>query len=330
MTALASSLRDAEGADTRATWSALGTYVDLRVERAEVLGTAARVASAVLDEVDRTCSRFRPDSDLTWANERAGRWTAAPPLLVAAVRGALVAAEATGGLVDPTLGGLLVAAGYDRTLARVRASTSPVALPDGGPTWRDVEVRESAVRVPTGARLDLGATGKAFAADLVAGQVAETLATGVIVSVGGDVSVAGTDPSGPGWPVAVTETHPRRPGDDTGQTVALVEGGLATSTVLARTWARGGRRWHHIFDPRTRLPATVHWRTVTAAGRSAEAANTASTAAVVLGVDAVPWLEAHGVSARLVRGDGTVLTCGDWPAGTTSEPDPTPSRKELS
>jgi thiamine biosynthesis lipoprotein len=232
--------------------------------------------------------------------------------------------------VDPTPGGLLVAAGYDRTLAQVRVSTSPVALPVGGPTWRDVEVRESAVKVPSGARLDLGATGKAFAADLVAAQVAETLDTGVIVSVGGDVSVSGTDPTGPGWPVAVTETHPRRPGDDPGQTVALVEGGLATSTVLARTWARGGRTWHHIFDPRTGLPAAVHWRTVTAAGRSAGAANTASTAAVVLGVDAVPWLETHGVAARLVGSDGSVLTCGGWPPDTTLEPRPTRSRKELS
>jgi thiamine biosynthesis lipoprotein len=45
-------------------------------------------------------------------------------------------------------------------------------------------------------------------------------------------------------------------------------------------------------------------------------ANAWSTAAVVWGHDAVGNLAAHGVSARLVAADGTVVHVGGWPVDT--------------
>jgi thiamine biosynthesis lipoprotein len=42
-------------------------------------------------------------------------------------------------------------------------------------------------------------------------------------------------------------------------------------------------------------------------------ANTASTAAIVLGEDAPDWLRRHGLPARLVRTDGTVVRVVGWP-----------------
>ena len=53
---------------------------------------------------------------------------------------------------------------------------------------------------------------------------------------------------------------------------------------------------------------------MTAWGRTAVAANTASTAAVVLGDDAWPWLLARDVAARLVDVDGRVRTTPAWDA----------------
>ena len=64
-------------------------------------------------------------------------------------------------------------------------------------------------------------------------------------------------------------------------------------------------------------------RTVTATGRSATAANIASTMAIVLGPDAPNWLHQHGVDARLVAADGHIQTVGGWPA----EAAPTPDRR---
>jgi len=130
------------------------------------------------------------------------------------------------------------------------------------------------------------------------------------VSVAGDLP--GAAPDGRPWAVAVSE----RPGAAAESLVALTEGGLATSSTQVRRWTSGGVRRHHLLDPRTGLPAEGPWRTVTAVGRDCLAANAATTAALVLGADAVDWLREHDVAARLVGRDGVVCTTGDWPDDT--------------
>ena len=114
----------------------------------------------------------------------------------------------------------------------------------------------------------------------------------------------------PAWPVLVSET----PGAD-GETVH-VRGGLATSTTLARRW-RGprGSVVHHLLDPRTGLPVEGVLRSATCVGADALAANTASTAALVLGAAAPDWLRSRDVAARVVDADGDVTRVGAWPAG---------------
>ena len=290
------------------TFDALGTYVYVATRDPGELATARRLTASLLDEVDRTCSRFRDDSDLTRANARAGRWTVVDRLLVAAVRVAVDAARLTGGLVHPLLGRPLVALGYDRDFGELTdtGAVVPVAAPPLD-AWRSVRLRDDAVRVPAGTALDLGATGKGFAADLVATALAAELREPALVGVGGDLTISLAD--GRPWPVVVSE----RP-DSPGTTVHLAQGGLATSSTRVRRWARAGTAYHHLLDPRTGAPAAVVWTTASCVGNTAVGANTASTAAIVLGEAAPAWLERHGVSARLVAADGGVRRTGDWPA----------------
>ena len=217
----------------------------------------------------------------------------------------------TGGLVDPLLGSALVAAGYDRDFA---------ALPPDGPSpemvvghpqaWRRIQVdrRLGTVRIPWGSGLDLGSSGKAHAAQRSAETITGETGTGVLVSLGGDIAVAGPPP-GEGWPVRVSE----RPDDDAGVVVMIRDGGMATSSSLLRRWHRGGRVHHHILDPVTGRPAREYWRTATVAAAGCVDANAASTAAVVMGPSAADWLAEVGLPARLVHLDGTVLTLCGWP-----------------
>jgi thiamine biosynthesis lipoprotein len=302
-------------------WDALGTYVYLAVDDPAALREAADVARQVLHLVDRTCSRFRADSDLTRVNAHPGEWVAVDPVLVAATAVALEAAEVTGGLVDPCLGRPLVALGYDRTIRSVRARDprsfpTPVPYAHRQHAWREVRLDpEGAVRIPADCALDLGATGKAWASDLVAATIADRLGCRPVVSLGGDVRIG--DGPGPAWPVQVTEG----PEDVEGELVLLDGGGLATSSTLARRWRTGSTVQHHLLDPRTGAPVAGTWRTVTATGSTCVAANVASTAALVLAEDALGWLEERAVTARLVARDGTVATTGDWP-----DPHPAPER----
>jgi thiamine biosynthesis lipoprotein len=70
---------------------------------------------------------------------------------------------------------------------------------------------------------------------------------------------------------------------------------------------------HHILDPRTGLPASGPWRTVSVTAADCVDANTATTASIVLGEQASAWLAELGFAARLVAHDGSVTTLGGWP-----------------
>jgi FAD:protein FMN transferase len=294
-------------------WSALGTYVQLVVAVPNALADARLEAEALLDEVDRAYSRFRPDSDLVRANASAGSWVRVSPLLVAALQAALAAARGSDGLVDPTIGRSLEALGYDRDYAELRLGDGPAAVPVPARlgAWQEIGVDpEGAVRVPPGVVLDLGAAGKAYAADLVAARLGARIGVDCVVSLGGDVAVGASDGGGGhGWQVAVAEGVADAPA----QVVRLDRGGLATSTTTQRRWRRGGRTVHHLLDPRTGRPVEGTWRTASVAAADCVTANTASTAALIRGEQAVGWLEARGLPARLVARDGAVRTVGGWP-----------------
>jgi thiamine biosynthesis lipoprotein len=217
--------------------------------------------------------------------------------------------------VDPTLGRSLRLAGYDRDFDLVRARPAGNVRVEFVPAagWEGVVLDEGrrSVTLPAGAELDLGATAKALAADRAALAAAEATGVGVLVGLGGDVAVAGSAPAGD-WPVRVADDHASGGGPAT--VVALAAGGLATSSTTVRRWRAGTTELHHILDPRSGAPARSCWRTATVAAATCVDANTASTAAVLLGPEAPAWLTARGLPARLVRGSGEIVTVAGWPA----------------
>jgi FAD:protein FMN transferase len=295
-----------------------GTTATLLVSEPARVADARAIADAELAAVDQACSRFRPDSELTRLNAAGGAAATVSELFCDLLEAALRAARLTDGNVDPTVGQALEEIGYDRDFALVQAGCGrpPRPGPDAGrvPGWRNVRLdrERRRVQLDSGARLDLGATAKAWAADRCAQAIAAHAATGVLVSIGGDVAVAGP-PFADGWRVRVTDDHAAGP-DAPGQTVSIRSGGLATSSTTVRAWTSGGRRLHHIIDPATGEPARSRWRTVSVAAGSCVDANTASTAAIIRSEKAVSWLENAGLPARLVAEDAAATTTAGWPA----------------
>jgi thiamine biosynthesis lipoprotein len=229
---------------------------------------------------------------------------------------ALDAAAATDGLVDPTVGQCLVDLGYDRSFELLDSARPLPVLASHVPAWRKVTVdpRKRLVSVPAGVRLDLGATAKALCADRGAQRAHTVCHTGVLVSLGGDVALAGEAPA-EGWVVRVTDRADSAPDADVpGQTVAIRAGGLATSGTAARRWTRAGHALHHVVDPRTGRPAESPWRTVSVTASTCVEANVASTAAIILGDAGPAWLEGRRLDARLVTSAGAVTCVGRWPA----------------
>jgi FAD:protein FMN transferase len=247
------------------TFGVFGTTARVVITEPTALTRARAIADAELAAIDLACSRFRPDSELSRVNRTRAGPTQISELFAALIAQALRAAELTGGDVDPTCGHALVAAGYDRDYAELRDGAVAAVPPGPVPGWRNVQLDpvRPAVRLVGAAQLDLGSTAKAWASDHCAALIAAQLGCGVLVSLGGDVAVAGLPP-GDGWRVRVTNDH-AAPADAPGQTITIRSGGLATSSTTVRTWTAGQAAMHHIIDPRTGEPARSVWRTVSVA-----------------------------------------------------------------
>ncbi len=305
----------ASGADgASASWRALGTLVQLVVTDPAALAEARRLLTDDLAEVDAACSRFRADSEIRALQD--GRPARISPLLAEAIAVALRAARLTDGDVDPTVGAAMSAIGYDRDFEQVKQYGPKIGLTVRAvPGWREVHLEGQSLTMPAGVQLDLGATAKAWAADRSATRIASRLGCGVLVSLGGDIAVAGPAPDG-GWRIRVQDVTgaPEDPPAGPYALIAIRDGGLATSSTAARRWRRGGDVLHHILDPRTGLPAEPVWRTVSVAAGSCADANAASTAAVIRGRGALGWLAGLGLPSRLVDATGVVFTVAGWPS----------------
>jgi len=244
---------------------------------------------ALFRRYDAVFSRFRPDSELNAVNAAAGDVVAVSELFARALRLALDAAAATDGLVDPTLGAELTAAGYDRDFSRLEDTGPLVSTNTSGGRWRSVCLQGRLVRVPAGVRLDLNGVVKSLAVD------------DALALLGGA-----------GWVGAGGDLATRRPltvGLPRGGSVALLAGGLATSGSAKRLWSRGGVRLHHLIDPRTGRPADSPWEQVTVCGAGCLGADIAAKGAFLAGPG---WLVERELPGRFVARDGSIHENGAW------------------
>lgn len=240
---------------------------------------------------DRTFSRFVAHSELNDVNRQGGRLTLVSPDFAAMLELALAAARQTQGLVDPTLGAALEAAGYDRDFAELDDDASPPGA--AAPTaLGGLRLHGRLLEFPAGVKLDLNGVAKAQTVD----DALQLLDGDGYVSAGGDLAARG------GLPVAL-------PGGDT---VRLVEGALATTGTDRRRWRRGGALQHHLIDPSSGLPARSPWEQVSVCGRSCVGADIAAKAAFLLGSDGPGWLDANGVPGRFRTAEGEAISNESW------------------
>jgi FAD:protein FMN transferase len=238
---------------------------------------------------DSIFSRFIGSSELNHVNAADGRAVLVSGVFADALRAALRAAVETNGMVDPTLGAALAAAGYTCDSDDLAPDPQPPG-PASGPG--PVTVIGRVVRASPGVTLDLNGVVKAMAVD-----DAVALLTGDgWVSAGGDLAARGS----------VTVALPG------GAAAELRSGALATSGRSKRWWLRGGQAQHHLIDPRTGRPSLTPWSDVTACGATCLAADVAAKAGFLYGEGGPAWLTARGIPARFVSEDGRVITNDAW------------------
>jgi len=247
----------------------MGTRGDVHVSvpAMDTSGAAEAVDACMawLCEVDAALTRFDPRSELCRLNAAAGTWQTVSPLLFDAVEQSLIAARATDGLFDPSLLPLLEALGYDRDFDSIVADEpeegdkTESELPRSG-IWRECELDRSRLRIrlPHDAKLDLGGIAKGWAADVALERFFASIPD-VIINVGGDMRVRGGKQPGEPWAIGIGDPReaPESAAPQHSIVLTLGQGGLATSGATTRFWRHGGKRQHHLIDPRSGQPATI-------------------------------------------------------------------------
>jgi thiamine biosynthesis lipoprotein len=222
---------------------------------------------------------------------------------VAAARGA---AEATQGLVDPTLLEHLETLGYrddlrqpvPLALALRLAPPRRPAAPSPHARWREISVDRArrTVTRPPGLAIDGGGIVKGLAADVLADSLAG--ADAFAVDCAGDLRVGGSAS-------VPRPVHVASPFDGSVlHTFELADAGVATSAISRRSWLdAAGRPVHHLLDPSSGRPAFTGIVQVTAVAATALEAEARAKAALLSGPEGAP--------GRLPDGGLIVLDSGE-------------------
>ena len=105
---------------------AIGTTATIGVTRGGRADQALTLLAEDLSALDKACSRFRTDSELSHLEQRCmGKPVPVSPLLFDAIEVACVVAVKTAGIVDPTIGSALIELGYDRDFDEMATGDHP-------------------------------------------------------------------------------------------------------------------------------------------------------------------------------------------------------------
>lgn len=265
-------------------------------------------------------SRFDPASDLSALNHCPQRQCMVSQPLFDVLEVALWAHNATGGLYDPTILSALEAAGYDRSFETIRkqitvnTDVSPDAPIAGSPGEGRADIRNLTldpatltISRPPGMRLDLGGIGKGWTVDRAADLLHR--AGPFFVNAGGDLYAHGFPDDRRGWPVEIE--HPLDPSQPLAR-IFLANRALATSSIVKRSWRKGGRGMHHLIDPRTQRPATTDLLSVSVMAARTVTAEVFAKAALILGREAgLALLQATPDVEGLVYTENDAVVCTD-------------------
>ena len=260
-------------------------------------GLSAGAVRRLFDDRDRRFSRFIESSELNRVNDSPQGVTVVSEELASMLSLALDAARATDGLVSPTVGGAVLAAGYDRDFPLIPPDGDQVE-PAAVPALNSIKLDGRILLRTRPVTLDLNGVVKGRTVD----DALALLGDGW-VSAGGDLATA--------QPIVV--------GLPGGDTVLVDRGGLATSSVSKRSWLRGGERQHHLIDPATGAPARTRWSDVTVAAPTCLEADIAAKAALLLGDEGPSWLDRRRLAGRFVDHDGCVVGNQSWTSAVPAQ-----------
>ncbi|NLM38036.1 MAG: FAD:protein FMN transferase [Firmicutes bacterium] len=174
-----------------------------------------------------------------------------------------------------------------------------------------IDEAASTVYLPEpGMRLDVGAVAKGYAVERVARLLEAEGVTSLLLSVGGNIRALGGKPDRTGvkpWKIGIRNPDPESPVSEL-CTVRIEGLSVVSSGSYERYYTVDGKRYHHIIDPITLMPA-AYFTNVTVICRDSGLADALSTALFNLPLEKGKELVAGigGVEVLWVTAGGEVI-----------------------
>ncbi|MDA1075785.1 MAG: FAD:protein FMN transferase [Proteobacteria bacterium] len=284
----------------------MGTSVQAEIWHTDALRAEALLAQVmtVMWGVDTAFSPFKPDSELSVLNRRAGvGWVAVSAELLDLLARSRQMSEMAHGAFDITYAS--VGRYYDYRDG-VKPSDEKIRSALEAINYRYVELDMAGSRgrfQHPDVYVDLGGIAKGYAVDVAIDLLKKAGVDQASVSAGGDSRILG-DRRGQPWTVGVK--HPRKP-DAMVAILPLEETAVSTSGDYERFFERDGVRYHHILDPTTGDSARRSM-SVTILGPQATFTDALSTSVFVLGPEKGLELvnQLPGIDAIIIDEDGNM------------------------
>lgn len=250
-------------------------------------GAVKRIFALGLDEIRRLealMTSWKPDSDVSRVNEAAGK----SPVKVSGetyevVAQALHTSEISEGTFDITFESLHGLWKFDEDLDPHPPSEKDVKSKLALVDWHRVKIDRAASTVfidRAGTKIGLGGIAKGYAVDKAAAILTSKGLASFFVQAGGDLFTRGTKPDGSAWSAGIRD--PRGSAEQYFATLPVSDHAFSTAGDYERSYVVGGKRYHHIIDPRTGFPATAS-RSVTIYAPTAFIADAIDDAVFILG-----------------------------------------------
>ncbi|MBC8079885.1 MAG: FAD:protein FMN transferase [Gorillibacterium sp.] len=246
------------------TYYTFGTVVNVKVYDIKVTEEHFLQIDQILKTVELELNRENKDSEIYRVNQAAG----VKPIRVTeptfkAVKAAMGDAISSHGIFDPTVGPLVDLWGVGKANTKKPDDASvkkALTLVD----YKDVVLDDAAQTIylkRTGMSIDLGGTGKGFAADLIADYLRAQGLNSAIVDMGGNLLTVGVKPGGGLWKIGIQDPDQAR-GASVG-TMMVNNKAVVASGIYERFFMENGVHYHHIMDTTTGYPAQNELASVT-------------------------------------------------------------------
>lgn len=289
--------------------------------RQQALAAISKAAAAI-KKLEMNLSSWKPSSDISRLNENAGiRAVKISEKTFELLRIAKKLSKVTNDTFDITVGAVWDLWPFRNPHAVIPSQQEidqHLNLVDASSIELD-EKAGTAYLPKIGMKVNLGAIGKGYAAEVAIEKMKELGIKRAAVSAGGDLYLLGEKNSGP-WIVEIE--HPRWPGHFIDRFVAG-DIAIATSGDAKQYVKKNGKRYSHIIDPRTGWPAN-DCQSVTIVTKSSVEADAYATAVYVMGTkEGMAWVEKQpGIEALIVDTEGRAHHSSGWRALTKRRVNP--------